>query len=276
MLERLYRPGPGDIPVPERQAEEEIMTTNKALTVTEQRVARIRGEIALSDALVQNVLEPGIDYGIHPGTRSQALKDPGANTIINAFNCYPKAEVLFREVSNDRIAYVIDIALISREDGLAKSTGTGAASTKETRYGYRWVSDPEEFGFDRESLKKRTDRGNTTYRIDNPDWSELENTILKMARKRAEVDAAMALPGVSRFLAKLNAGVALGRRAGPPAEDWSGFWSKARALGLGAPEVHSLLEVESMKQWTDQGKTLNDAVRTLAEKLPAWNIKEEE
>jgi len=252
------------------------MTTNKALTVTEQRVARIRGEIALSDALVQNVLEPGIDYGIHPGTRSQALKDPGANTIINAFNCYPKAEVLFREVSNDRIAYVIDIALISREDGLAKSTGTGAASTKETRYGYRWVSDPEEFGFDRESLKKRTDRGNTTYRIDNPDWSELENTILKMARKRAEVDAAMALPGVSRFLAKLNAGVALGRRAGPPAEDWSGFWSKARALGLGAPEVHSLLEVESMKQWTDQGKTLNDAVRTLAEKLPAWNIKEEE
>jgi hypothetical protein len=241
------------------------MTTKTALTVTEQRVARIRGEIALSDALVEKVLEPGIDYGLHPGTRSQALKDPGANTIINAFGCYPKAEVLFREVNEDRISYVIDIALISRDDGLAKATGTGAASTKETKYGYRWTMDPEGFGYDRAGLKKRKRGDVEEFRIINPEWSELENTILKMARKRAEVDAAMALPGVSRFLAKLNAGVVPGRRAGPPGEDWSGFWSRARALGLDSNQVHEILGVGSMKEWTDQGRTLNDAVRKLAE-----------
>ncbi len=95
------------------------MTQTNALTVTDQKVARIKSEIALADALVEKVLLAGIDYGIHPGTRSQALKDPGAATIINAFGCYPKAEILFREVSDVRISYVIDVALISHADGLA-------------------------------------------------------------------------------------------------------------------------------------------------------------
>ncbi len=240
------------------------MTQTNALTVTEQKVARIQADIALADALVEKVLEAGVDYGLHPGTQSQALKDPGANTIINAFNCYPKAEVLFREVSDTRISYVIDIALISREDGLAKSTGTGACTTQETRYGYRWVDNPEPFGYDRASLKKRTRDGRTTYRIVNPDWSELENTILKMARKRAEVDAAMALPGVSRFLAKLNAGRQPSRRSGPPSEDWIGFWSRAKTMGLDERQVHEILGVGSMKEWVSQGKSLSDALRKIS------------
>ena len=240
------------------------MEQTKTLTVTEQKVARIKAEIELSDALVEKVLEPGIDYGIHPGTQSQALKDPGANTIINAFGCYPKAEVLFREVSDTRISYVIDIALISREDGLVKSTGTGACTTQETKYGYRWVDNPESYGYDRASLKKRTRDGRTTYRIVNPEWSELENTIVKMARKRAEVDAAMALPGVSRFLAKLNAGRQPARRSGPPSEDWTGFWSRAKTMGLDERQAHEILGVGSMKEWLSQGKSLSDALRKLS------------
>ncbi len=243
------------------------MEQTKTLTVTEQKVARIKAEIELSDALVEKVLEPGIDYGIHPGTQSQALKDPGANTIINAFGCYPKAEVLFREVSDTRISYVIDIALISREDGLVKSTGTGACTTQETRYGYRWVDNPESYGYDRENLKKRTRDGRTTYRIVNPDWSELENTILKMSRKRGEVDAAMALPGVSRFLAKLNAGRQPARRSEQPSEDWTGFWSRVKAMGLAEDQVHHLLGIASMKEWTGQGRTLSGAIRILSEEL---------
>ena len=35
------------------------------------------------------------------------------------------------------------------------------------------------------------------YRIRNPDLLDLDNTILKMASKRAEVDATLSLPGVS-------------------------------------------------------------------------------
>ena len=252
------------------------MTQQNALMVTEQKVARIQAEIALSDALVERVLLPGIDYGLHPGTNSQALKDPGANTVINAFGCYPKAEILYRRVDEDRISYVIDVALIGRDDGLVKSSGTGAASTKETKYGYRWVTDPESYGYDREALKKRTRDGRETFRIVNPEWSELENTILKMARKRAEVDAAMALPGVSRFMSKLNSRQQPAKRSGPPSEDWTGFWTRAKAMGLSEGEVHHLLGVGSMKEWMAQGKTLSDAIRTLSEELAGIKEREEE
>ena len=249
-----------------------MTTTN--LTVTDLSLARIKSEIELCDALVEKVLMAGVDYGLHPGTNSQALKDPGASTIINAFGCYPKAEVLYREVTDTRISYVIDISLISRHEGQIKSTGTGAASTMETKYGYRWVTDPETYGYDRETLKKRTRDGRETFRIINPEWSELENTILKMARKRGEVDAAMALPGVSRFLAKLNSRQQPAQRSGPPSEDWTGFWTRARAMNLDDAQVHQLLGVGSMKEWTSQGKTLSDAIRTLAEGLAKIRGKE--
>lgn len=241
------------------------MTQANALTVTDQRVAKVKAEIELADALVVKVLEPGIDYGLHPGTKSQALKDPGASTLINSFLCYPKAEILFREVTDVKISYVIDVALISWEDGLVKCTGTGACTTQETKYGYRWVTDPEDYGFDRESLKKRTRDGRDFFRVVNPDWSELENTILKMARKRAEVDAAMALPGVSRFLAKLNIQGAAARSTGPPSEDWRGFWPRAKAMGLTQDQVHEYLSVFSMKEWTAAGRTMNEAIQILAD-----------
>jgi len=243
------------------------MTQENALVVTEQRVARIKADIALSDALVQNVLEAGVDYGQHPGTKSQALKDPGAATIINAFNCYPKAEILFREVTDTKISYVIDVSLVSREDDQVKSSGTGACTTLETKFGYRWTPFPEGYGYERSLLKKRTRDGKEQFRIPNPEWQELENTILKMARKRAEVDAAMALPGVSRFMSKLNLGRLPARSSGPPSEDWSGFWPRTRAMGLQDEEVHQLLDVKSMKDWRDQGRTMNDAIRKLAEEL---------
>lgn len=252
------------------------MTRQNALMVTEQKVAMIQAEIALSDALVERVLLPGIDYGLHPGTNSQALKDPGSNTVINAFGCYPKAEVLYREVTDVRISYVIDVSLVSRDDGQIKASGTGAASTMETKYGYRWVTDPEAYGYDRDALKTRTRDSRETFRIVNPEWSELENTILKMARKRAEVDAAMALPGVSRFMAKLNSRQQPARRSGPPSEDWTGFWTRAKAMGLEDYQVHQLLGIGSMKEWTDQGKTLNSAIRVLSEELAKLKEREKE
>lgn len=238
---------------------------DKALTVIDQRVALVQEDLKYSDALVQQVLKPGVDYGLHPGTSSYVLKDPGANTLINAFNCYPKADVLFREVSEVMISYVFDVALVSREDGQVKTTGTGAASTKEVKYGYRWVTDPEAYGYAREDLRHRVRNNQDQYKIVNPEWSELENTIVKQARKRAEVDAAMALPGVSRFIAGLNTPEPVGKQQRPPANEFTPFWKAVRDMDVTADEVHTWLSVSSMKDWIAQGKTLDDAIRLIAE-----------
>ena len=91
---------------------------------------------------------------------------------------------------------LINTAIISRETNLVVTIGIGAASTLESKYKYRFVEDPREWGYDEESIKAlKFDKKKNKYRIPNPEHSELLNTILKMSSKKAEVDDAESLPG---------------------------------------------------------------------------------
>lgn len=245
------------------------MSESTEVMTVEQKIAKVKSDISLAESMVETVLEKGIDWGLHPGTDSYALKDPGASKLINAFNCYSKAEVLYREVTDSKISYVFEVSLIYREDGKIKTSGCGACTTMETKYGYRWVADPESYGYDREGLKKRQGKAGIVYRIPNPEWSELENTILKMARKRAEVDSVMSLPGVGTALARMYAQAGGKAKADRPGDEWSGFWSRVKAMGLDQEKVHIALSVGSMKEWLAQGHTLNDAIKVLADMLAA-------
>jgi len=68
------------------------------------------------------------------------------------------------------------------------------------KYAFRWVpaeSVPE--GTDLSTLRTKTAQGRTLYRVPNPDLGDLENTIVKMSAKRAEVDATLQLPGMSEL-----------------------------------------------------------------------------
>jgi len=241
------------------------MTTE--LTLVEKSIVRVKEEISLAEQMVEEVLVKDLDWGKHPGTESYALKDPGASKIINAFNCYSDPEILFHESSPARISFVIKTKLVHRPTNEVKATGVGSCTTTETKYGYRWVSDPEAYGHDRAGLRVRQGK----FRIPNPEREELENTILKMAAKRAEVDAAQSLPGVGTSLVRLFSGVGNQPKAN---DQWTQFWSRAKTLGLDQAGVHKLLGVESMKQWIDSGRTLNEAIEVLSHKV-AYRDQEE-
>lgn len=171
-----------------------------------------------------------------------------------AFNCYPEPTIL-RVVENEEfISYIIQSRLISRQTGNVVGNGIAAASTRETKHKYRWAENPEEEGYPREKLKKKGDK----YRIPNPEYGDLVNTIVKMAAKRSEVDAAESLPGVGSALRKL-----FQRQMPKAGEEWKHFWGKIRQIGLTDKETHSILGVASMKDWLQQGKTLDEALDIL-------------
>ncbi|GAI65500.1 unnamed protein product, partial [marine sediment metagenome] len=55
---------------------------------------------------------------------------------------------------------------------------------------------------------------------------------------------------------------------------WTKFWGEVRALGItteaGTPDatrVHQMLGVASMKDWIKKGRSLDEAIKTLAEKV---------
>jgi len=53
----------------------------------------------------------------------------------------------------------------------------------------------------------------------------------------------------------------------PKQDEWRAFWDQAEGLGLPQDQVHEMLGVTSLKEWTDQGKTLDEAIKVISEKL---------
>lgn len=252
-----------DIPDQEAQRTRAVQTSQGLVRLSDIDITVTKQTIEQAEKLVATVLEAEIDYGLHPGTSSMAVKDSGAAKIANAFNTFPEHVILHVTERDDLISYLVQAKLVHRASGAVVGSGVGACSTMESKYAYRWVRDPEEYGFDRKSLKY--DKERKRYRITNPEIEDLGNTILKMASKRAELDAANSLPGVASGLKKLFQGK--GKDKDKEAPRWSAFWREVGALGLDEEQVHSLLGVKSVNDWLSSRKSLNQALELLAKQV---------
>lgn len=236
----------------------------EALAVSPAYVQETTKSIALLQDMTRNLLKRDRDYGRTPGTASDGLWDPGASLIIGAFNCYIGQRRLVSLVDEeDKISLIVEVPIISRHSGKEIGSGVGAASTLETKYKYRWLypSELKELGYTDEQIRslKRDKKHPGKYRVDNLERGELLNTLVKQASKRAEVDAAEALPGVASVLREIF-GQKQDEYQGPV---WQRFWGECTRLGYAEKEVHAKFNVKSMKEWLDSGRTLDEALDIL-------------
>jgi len=242
------------------EVEAEIQEAAKSAVLTNEAITIIKHNIDMAQKLVYEVLEENIDYGRIPGTPAPGLWDPGAGKISAAFNVYPKYALLHAEESDGLVSYTVESTLLSRGTGKPMSTGIGAASTRETKYKYRWHTAEEArgFGYSPEQLEAFKKNKDNKYRIPNPEYGELVNTIVKMSAKRADVDAVQNLPAVSSALRKLF------QQPVSERNKWRFFWGKVTQLGLTEEQVHKVLGVASVNDWLAGGKTLEQAIEALA------------
>lgn len=237
------------------------------VSIDPRAVAIAKQNLKVFEDLVTNVLESGIDYGITPGTQGPGLWDAGAGTIMDAFNVYSDPSIISQTDEGGQITLYVKTELRHRVTRQVVATGVGAASGMETKYAYRWMGEKEaaQAGVPKEllqTLKTRTHDGKdgpfTQYRVKNPDPGELVNTIFKMAVKRSEIDAAQALPGAKKALAKL-----FGRKE--VKVTYRDFFGETRRLGFTEKQAHDILGVKSLKDWEASGKTLDEAIAKLRE-----------
>lgn len=234
----------------------------ESLSVSPHYIQETTKSIALLQDMVRGLLRRGRDYGRTPGTASDGLWDPGASLIISGFNCYAGERRVLKLVDEaDRMTVIIEVPLISRQTGREVGSGVGAASVLETKYKYRWLypSELKEMGYTEEqinSLKTDKKKRPGKCRIENPERGELINTLVKQASKRAEVDAAAALPGVASALRELFGNEEEGAR-------WDHFWGEVNRLGLTQDEARAILKVKSIKDWEDRGHSLDQALSIL-------------
>jgi len=217
---------------------EAVRRAQALIKLSDDDIKAITETIQQAEKLVTSVLQPDIDYGLHPGTSSMALKDTGGSTIANAFNCYPEHAILHLREDDEVISYLVQAKLISRVSGKVVAVGVGACSTMESKYAYRWVEDPAEYGIDKSGLKY--DKKKRKYRIPNPEAEDLGNTILKMASKRAEIDAAQSLPGVGSALKKL-----FNKDRKDTKPNWQTFYGELTALELNEESAKQMLGIKS-------------------------------
>jgi hypothetical protein len=251
-----------------------VSASPQPLIVSTRYIEETKQSLALLQEMVRDVLVEGRDYGSVEGIPGAFLWDPGASQIIGSFNCFAgHRRVLSLIDDGAKIAIVLEVPLIQRGTLQEVGSGIGASSTLETKHKYRWVSNPGDWGYTGEALKALRSRpgkdgGRTQYQIPNPEHDELLNVITKQASKRAEVDAAESLPGVASVLREMFGKTTASRVYSPESgPNFNKFWSEARAILPNSPdvraEVHQLLGVKSMSDWTKSGKSLNDAIKIL-------------
>jgi hypothetical protein len=154
------------------------------MSIDPQRMAGELSSIANFQKLVNSNLTEGHDYGVIPGTGNKpTLLKPGAEKILMLMGLQSQYEVVDKVENWDGgfFAYTVRATLV--HDGQVITQGMGAANTKENRYQLKEWSDSE---------KKKVWDG-TTYQ----DPYTLQNTVLKMAKKRAQVDATLTVASLS-------------------------------------------------------------------------------
>lgn len=191
--------------------------------------------IKVFQALCRQELVEGHDYGIIPGTGNKpTLLKPGAEKIAKLLSLADEYEVVDRQESWDTdkpfFRYLIRCKLTHMGTGTLVATGLGECNSMESKY--RW-------------------RGRGENRRENDDIFSQVNTLLKMAKKRALVDASLSAGRLSDvFTQDLDE---MPREAF--ASDSAGANSQSKDAEYGVCDIHNVPYFKSPKMRSPAHRT---------------------
>lgn len=163
-----------------------------------RRLVAMKSALSLTQQFFREVMVEGQDYGKVPGTDKPTLLKPGAEKFCELYGFAPTIKVdEEKSWETGRYRARVTVTLARRHTGEVVADGVGEANTMEARYRFRWVPEwkARAEGIDTSGLRFR-ERENAKgkyreYRVENDDPWTLWNTVLKMAKKRALVDAVL-------------------------------------------------------------------------------------
>ena len=162
-------------------------------------IAGTMQKINTFQAVIQKNLKIDHDFGViaGAGTKPTLLK-PGGEKICMMFGLNPEYDFLEKTENYKDNFFAYNIKCTLYRNGSPVSQGVGNCNSKESKYAYINAYELPE-GFDESMVfeKKTTKYGKVQYKIPNPKIADLVNTILKMAKKRAFIDACLQVASLS-------------------------------------------------------------------------------
>jgi hypothetical protein len=185
------------------------------------RIEDVLEQVGLIQKIMQNVMKKDEHYGVIPGTPKPSLYKPGAEKICFTFRLAPEYEVIEREMEHGHREYRVCCTLRT-VTGRSVGQGVGSCSTMESRYRFRTGPRestgkpvPHEYWNMRKTdpakaLELIGGKGHVVAKedgiwqiaiqgekVENDNIADAYNTVLKMAKKRAHVDAVLTATAAS-------------------------------------------------------------------------------
>ncbi len=135
-------------------------------SIDNNMVARTMDKIHNFQQVIKQAVKPGHDFGIIPGTDKPTLFKPGAEKIVMMMGLSSRFEIMDKVEDYDKGFFSYNVRCILSRNNYDICEGVGNCNSRENKYA---KADP--------------------YTI--------ANTILKMAKKRAYVDAALSVASLS-------------------------------------------------------------------------------
>lgn len=168
-----------------------------------QSAVQVRTQVKAIQEVLHAVMKKDVHYGVIPGTQKPTLYKAGAEILLTTFRISVDPEI--EDLSTqDEIRYRVKARGIANAEirlgnisGHVVGAGVGEASTNEEKYKWHgagekeWENTPE----DRRRIKygwkwgqARGEKVDTEIKQVRTEPADLANTVLKMAKKRAQID----------------------------------------------------------------------------------------
>lgn len=147
-------------------SEQQITALSVIDSIDTNIVARTMEKIHAFQQVIQQAVKPGHDIGIIPGTDKPSLLKPGAEKIVMMMGLSSRYEIMDKVEDYDKGFFSYNVKCVLSRNNYDICEGVGNCNSRESKYA---KADPY----------------------------SIANTILKMAKKRAYVDAALSVASLS-------------------------------------------------------------------------------
>lgn len=183
----------------------------------EMSVGALTAQVIKIQEVMATVMKEGMHYGVIPGTDKPTLLKAGAEKLAFVFRLAPSFDIKREDLPGGHREYTIVCTLTHIPTGHVMGQGVGSCSSMEKKYRYRLGAAektdrpvPQPYWDLRKKDPARAQemlggKGFVTLKVDgqwfiakksedreeNPDLADCYNTVLKMGKKRSQVDATL-------------------------------------------------------------------------------------
>ena len=253
----------------------ELVTQNQNLSALE-----IRANVNLIQEVMKAVMKNGQHYGVVPGCGSKpTLLKAGSEKILSTFRIAVDPAIEDMSTS-DEARYRVICKGIHIPTGAYLGSGVGECSSDEKKFKWRKAINDEEFNATPEDRRQEAFTYDGKIKQIRTNIADIANTVLKMAKKRAQIDMTLTVTAASDIFTQdiedIPAEV-LGKPVGKPDVDMPQETTQPEKSQESTDKISTMKSMLSemfdekelkeylvkLTTWTDKDKKVHKGIDTL-------------